>query len=244
MKKTIFASDRGDHGGRLRRGLRSRPSAWPGSLLFRAGAGRVYNWSGPYAGLNVGYEWGKVTNSSINPSGLAGGVQLGYNWQSGQFVFGGETDIQIFRRRRHLRALQVLQSVVRHPARPRRHRAEQHPVLRHGRPRLWRPQGRAVGLNETKTHVGWAGGLGMEVGFTPNWSAKVEYLYMDLGNRAYSITGVNNGLRGQHGAVRRQLSFLSGSGRNRRENPGPHGPGFSFRETGKVEFPSVDLNLK
>ena len=35
----------------------------------------------------------------------------------------------------------------------------------------------------------------MEVGFTPNWSAKVEYLYMDLGDRAYSITGVDNGLR-------------------------------------------------
>jgi outer membrane immunogenic protein len=32
-----------------------------------------------------------------------------------------------------------------------------------------------------------------EVGLTPNWSAKVEYLYMDLSNRAYSITGVTNG---------------------------------------------------
>ena len=45
-------------------------------------------------------------------------------------------------------------------------------------------------LDETQTHVGWTGGLGMEVGLTPNWSAKVEYLYMDLGNRPYSITGV------------------------------------------------------
>ena len=49
------------------------------------------------------------------------------------------------------------------------------------------------GLDETKTHVGWAGGVGAEVGLTPNWSAKVEYLYMDLSNRAYSITGVSNG---------------------------------------------------
>ena len=55
----------------------------------------IYNWTGPYAGLNVGYEWGKVTNSSIEPSGVAGGGQIGYNWQTGQFVFGGETDIQI-----------------------------------------------------------------------------------------------------------------------------------------------------
>jgi len=40
------------------------------------------------------------------------------------------------------------------------------------------------GLDETKTEFGWAGGLGMEVGFAPNWSAKVEYLYMDLGDDA------------------------------------------------------------
>ena len=54
--------------------------------------------------------------------------------------------------------------------------------------------GELVGLDESKTHVGWTAGLGMEVGFTPNWSAKVEYLYMDLSDRAYSITGASNGL--------------------------------------------------
>src|SRR4029450_13572642 len=53
-----------------------------------------YNWSGFYAGLNLGYEWSKVTGSSVNPAGVAGGGQLGYNWQTGQFVFGAETDIQ------------------------------------------------------------------------------------------------------------------------------------------------------
>ena len=54
----------------------------------------VYNWRGAYAGPNLGYEWGKVTNSPTNPSGIAGGGQIGYNWQNGQFVFGGETDLQ------------------------------------------------------------------------------------------------------------------------------------------------------
>ena len=39
----------------------------------------LYNWSGPYAGLNIGYEWGKVTNTAGEPSGLMGGGQLGYN---------------------------------------------------------------------------------------------------------------------------------------------------------------------
>ena len=54
----------------------------------------IYNWSGFYAGLNLGYEWSNVTSSSVNPAGIAGGGQLGYNWQTGQFVFGAETDIQ------------------------------------------------------------------------------------------------------------------------------------------------------
>ena len=100
----------------------------------------LYNWRGPYLGLNGGYEWGKITNSVLEPSGLLGGLQGGYNWQFGEFVFGGETDIQLTRRQRHVRALEVLQSLVRHAARARRLRAQQHSVLRHLRPRLWRHQ--------------------------------------------------------------------------------------------------------
>ena len=32
------------------------------------------------------------------------------------------------------------------------------------------------------TQVGWTGGGGVEFAFTPNFTAKVEYLYVDLGN--------------------------------------------------------------
>ena len=51
------------------------------------------------------------------------------------------------------------------------------------------------GLTEDKTQLGWTIGVGAEVGLTANWSAKVEYLYMDLGSRSYSITGTDNGLQ-------------------------------------------------
>ncbi len=155
----------------------------------------VYNWTGPYAGLNLGYEWGKVTNSSVDPSGVAGGGQIGYNWQSGQFVFGAETDIQA--------------SAADDTFAPYKFSNPWFGTLR-GRAGfainnilLYGTVGLAYGdlkaespgLDESKTLVGWTGGLGMEVGFAPNWSAKVEYLYMDLGSRSYSITGTDNGLQ-------------------------------------------------
>ena len=91
------------------------------------------------------------------------------------------------RRRRHVRAVEVLQSLVRDAARARRLRHEQRSVLRHPRPGLWRLKlhedtGRAR-RDRTSTPAGPAA-LGMEVGFTPNWTAKVEYLYVDLGGTA------------------------------------------------------------
>src|ERR1051326_4406562 len=55
----------------------------------------AYSWAGPYLGGNVGYAWGSVDNHPTKPSGFAGGVQVGYNWQqNGPWVFGVEGDIQ------------------------------------------------------------------------------------------------------------------------------------------------------
>ena len=52
-----------------------------------------------------------------------------------------------------------------------------------------------AGLTESNTGIGWTAGLGIEVGFTPNWSAKAEWLYLDISEHAYSLTGVSNGLQ-------------------------------------------------
>src|SRR3954465_9957319 len=55
----------------------------------------AYSWAGPYIGGNLGYAWGKVDNNLTKPSGVSGGVQAGYNWQNGPFVFGVEGDVQV-----------------------------------------------------------------------------------------------------------------------------------------------------
>jgi outer membrane immunogenic protein len=65
-----------------------------------------FSWTGFYMGANVGGAWGTdhgtvndsnpvdTTHSfSLNPSGVFGGGQLGYNLQSGNIVFGIEADL-------------------------------------------------------------------------------------------------------------------------------------------------------
>ena len=156
----------------------------------------VYNWGGFYAGANVGYDWGKITNTSIQPSGIAGGLQGGYNWQWGQFVAGGETDIQATAADDTFAPYKFSNPWF-GTLRARAGYAMSNMLF-------YATAGLAYGdvtgeinsLDETHTEVGWTAGLGMEVGFAPNWSAKVEYLYMDLGDRTFTITGVNNGYQG------------------------------------------------
>ena len=51
------------------------------------------------------------------------------------------------------------------------------------------------GLSETHTNAGWTLGAGGEVGINQNWSAKVEYLYVDLADSNFTLTGLQNGYR-------------------------------------------------
>jgi outer membrane immunogenic protein len=161
---------------------------------YSAPAPLTFNWTGPYVGVNLGYQWATTTHNPTKPSGLEGGVQAGYNWQNGQFVFGAETDIQVsgaddtfapwkfsnpwFGTLRG-RAGVALNNILFYGTLG----------LAYGGVR-----GEISGLAESKTHIGWAAGGGMEVGLTPNWSARAEYLYVDLSDRSYSVTGTGNGI--------------------------------------------------
>lgn len=152
-----------------------------------------YNWAGFYAGANVGYQWGKVSNTGTNPSGLEGGLQGGYNWQNGQFVFGGETDLNITGSEDTFAPYKFSNPWF-GTLRGRAGMAMNN-ILFYGTGGLayGGMKGESFLLSESKTHIGWTLGLGIEVGFTPNWSAKLEYLYTDLTSRSYSITGTTDG---------------------------------------------------
>ncbi len=154
----------------------------------------LYNWGGAYAGLNLGYQWGTVTNSNVSPSGIAGGGQVGYNWQNGQFVFGVETDFQFTGADDTFAPFKFSNpwfGTLRGRAGAAFNNVLLYATLGLAYGSL---EGQIPGLDETRTEVGWAGGIGAEYGFNPNWSARVEYLYMDLASRGFSITGTDNGL--------------------------------------------------
>ncbi len=59
----------------------------------------IFSWTGFYVGLNGGYGWGKSNwsgsggNFEVTPKGWLGGGTLGYNIQTGGWVWGIEGDI-------------------------------------------------------------------------------------------------------------------------------------------------------
>ena len=155
-----------------------------------------YRWMGPYVGANFGYQWGQLSNSRADPSGVAGGFQGGYNWQIGQLVFGAETDFQLSDSNAVF-ANYKFSNPWFGTLRGRGGFALNN-ILFYGT--LGHANGRGhsddAGLGEEDNlHVGWAGGGGLEVGLTPNWSVKAEYLYIDLASQAYVLTGANNALQ-------------------------------------------------
>lgn len=154
-----------------------------------------YNWAGGYVGANFGYQWATVTSFPTDPSGFAGGIQAGYNWQSGQFVFGAETDLQRSGADDTFAAYKFSNpwfGTVRGRA-----GFAMNNVLLYATAGLAYGTGKVEigGLSESHTAFGWAGGAGIEVGFTPNWSVKAEYLYVDLNEKPYVLTGISNGIQ-------------------------------------------------
>ena len=160
---------------------------------FAAAPFSGYNWNGAYVGVNLGYQWGKVTNWPTTPNGVMGGVQVGYNWQVGQFVFGAEADLQGSGAEDTFAAWKFSNPWF-GTLRGRAGYAFSN-VLVYGTAGLAFGELRAqtFGWTESHTSAGWTIGAGAEVGFAPNWTAKLEYLYIDLSTSQFAITGVSNG---------------------------------------------------
>ena len=153
-----------------------------------------YDWARPYLGGNLGYEWGTVSNNPTRPAGIAGGIQGGFNWQTGQFVFGPEADIQLSAANDRFAPWKFSNPWF-GTVRGRAGYAFNN-ILFYGTAGLAFGELRAqtFGWTESQTSVGWTAGVGAEVWLAPkHWSAKLEYLYINLSTSQFAITGVSNG---------------------------------------------------
>jgi opacity protein-like surface antigen len=81
------------------------------ALIYKAPMTALWSWTGYYLGINSGYSWGRsrteaifndsvaatafATNSSFSIDGKVFGIQTGYNFQVGRWLFGMEADAQL-----------------------------------------------------------------------------------------------------------------------------------------------------
>ncbi len=150
-----------------------------------------YNWTGFYVGINGGYGFGTSnwSGAAVSPKpkgGLAGGT-IGYNYQVGSWVWGLEGDFDWA----DVNGSAVCGGFT---------CQTKNSWLATFRGRIgyafdrWMPYftgGGAYGnvkaalnpggFSASKSELGWTFGGGLEYAFLGNWSAKIEYLYVDLG---------------------------------------------------------------
>ena len=192
----------------------------------------AFTWAGFYFGVNAGYAWSesnRITysgntpvqnfiNSGIFPndvspgsaSGFTGGAQAGYNWQSGSFVYGLETDIGFVDSGKSGTVVTLAGSSATFSRDTSylgtiRARLGYTPTDRlliyatggfaYGGAKvsgaLSTPAGAAFAGSSDGTRTGWTLGGGLEYAIASNWTAKLEYLYYDLGSRNANLVAVN-----------------------------------------------------
>lgn len=152
-----------------------------------------YSWAGPYIGGNLGYAWGGVTNNPTDPSGLLGGVQGGINWQIDQWVIGAEADLQLTGAEDTFAPWKFSNPWFGTLRARAGYAMNNFLVYVTGGLAFGTLEGQNLALSESHSALGWTLGLGAEYGITQNWSVKAEYLYVDLADRGYTITGTTNG---------------------------------------------------
>ncbi len=142
---------------------------------------QMYNWTGPYIGINGGAAFSGSNGAS---GGLVGGT-LGYNLQSGPLVWGIEGDLDWTRIRGNNTAgetsnrwLSTVRGRLGYAMGPT---GSVMPYITGGV--AFGDINNSVGAASSRTtKSGYALGGGIEAALTGPWTAKVEYLYVDLGN--------------------------------------------------------------
>jgi outer membrane immunogenic protein len=180
-------------GAALSADLPARPSVY-------ANPNPVWSWEGFYAGVHGGYASGDVDvfvggggPGAGSPKGGFGGFQLGYNYLvTPSWLLGYEVDASFGDINDATAPFAGSNFKVDAFGTGRGRLGYVHgPWLLYGTFGMaWaKPNWTVPGVDNTRANIGWAGGLGVEYAFAPNWSAKVEYLYADFGETRRTVGG-------------------------------------------------------
>lgn len=176
------------------------------------------NWSGMYVGAHVGYGWSDVEwtydgfsspNNLFDGGGLIAGGQVGWNYQTGMWIWGIEGEASWAR----------IRDTVLNSPNPTYNAFVDINWLATITGRLGYAFDRALlyakggvafaeierGLDQigtttiargSATRTGWIVGGGLEYAVAPGWSAKIEYNYIDLGSfnntETYNVGGTDD----------------------------------------------------
>src|SRR4051812_5549720 len=154
----------------------------------------VFSWSGFYIGVNGGYAfgtsgWSGAVPVSLDPQGWLFGPTIGYNLQTGSWVWGVEADWDWSSQKQSKGcgggATCTMDDRWFATARGRVGYAgwsNMMPYFTAGAAFAnVRAENSAGAGATTDTRWGWTAGVGLEYALWTSWSVKVEYLYADLG---------------------------------------------------------------
>ena len=150
----------------------------------------VYNWTGFYVGINGGGGFGRSAWDSTGHFNTSGGVvggTVGYNYQFGQGVVGLEGDIDWagingttnnacpFGCKTSDSWLSTVRGRLGYAA-------DRFMPFVTGGAAFGNIKANTPGfIGASSTQAGWTIGAGLEFAIAGNWTAKAEYLYVDLG---------------------------------------------------------------
>ena len=175
------------------------PASYP--VKAAPAAPPVFSWTGFYIGGNAGYAWGSGKDAAdlygLEPDGWFAGGQVGYNFQLvNNVLIGLEADIQggdISGGSNGLESKLDYYGTVRARLGYAVDRVLPYVTggLAYGKNTIT-----DYGLSDSNTHIGWVAGAGVEYAITNNWTARAEYMYVDLGSKTYDNIGADAGVSG------------------------------------------------
>jgi outer membrane immunogenic protein len=158
-----------------------------------------YNWTGFYVGINGGGGWGGSdwsnaagTAGSGELSGALVGGTIGYNYQMGRAVFGVEGDFGWSNIRGSSACVATTCSINNDWLGTARGRIgyafDRVMPFVTGGAAFGNVKTSVASVGDTEdTKLGWTVGGGVEAAIAGPWTAKAEYLYVDLGNTSSAV---------------------------------------------------------